>query len=87
MTFLPQVTLGLITNTSSLEISICLDPSGDLGGGNILDLGLVCTNGINNISGDMTLQLDSISHPTQIALQNFHYNAMAPYVLSLPSWP
>jgi autotransporter-associated beta strand protein len=83
ITFIPQVTLALVTNTSSLAISICLDPSTDTGGGNIIDLGLECTNAANNLFGDMTVQLDSLSQPTQITLQDFHFKAMSPYVLGM----
>ena len=82
-TFIPQITLPLVTNNSSLNIHICLNPMSDLGGGNVLDLGTQCTNQTQNLSGYMTFQLDSISNPTQIAMKDFRYNAMAPYVMSL----
>ena len=82
-TFMSLATLLVNPNTSTLAITLCLNPSSDLGGGNILDLGWQCTNQTHPIMGDMVVQLDSVSNPTQITLQDCHFTAMAPYVMSL----
>ena len=74
------LTMPLDTNTSTLQITLCLDPK--IGS---TDLGWECKTQTNHLMGDLVVQLDKNCAATEISLQDFHFTAMAPFVLSF-SW-
>ena len=82
LTFMPELTLPVDTNTSTLQIDLCLQPYA--AGIPFLPQNQ-CQRPISAIKGYMGVELDDPSHPTQITLQDFQLTAMSPYILSY-SW-
>jgi autotransporter-associated beta strand protein len=80
LTFMPELSLPVDTNSSTLQISLCIQPV--IEG---IPFANECQNPINALMGYMTVELDDPSNPTHITLQDFQVTAMGPYVLSY-SW-
>ncbi len=82
LTFMPELTLPVDTNTSTLQIDLCLQPYA--AGIPFLPQNQ-CQRPSSAIKGYMGVELDDPSHPTQITLQDFQLTAMSSYILSY-SW-
>ena len=80
LTFMPELNLPVDTNSSTLQINLCIQPI--VAG---IPFANECQNPINALMGHMTVELDDPSNPAHITLQDFQVTAMGPYVLSY-SW-
>jgi autotransporter-associated beta strand protein len=85
--YLPGNDLPVNTNTSTLPVSFCVNPSvATFSSAGNLSLGMQCQSGTNQMMGDMLLQFDDLGHPTQVALEDFHFTAVGSCTLAY-YWP
>ena len=80
LNFKQLLTLPFNTNTSTLAITLMLDPASGS-----TDLGSQSRSGTSKIAGYMAVELDNPDSPTQITVQDLRMTAMTPYLFAY-SW-
>ena len=77
ITYQQLLTLPFNTNTSTLQITLMLNPSSGT-----TDFGSQSQSGTRNTFGYMALELDNPDSPTQITVRDLRMTAMSPYFMA-----